>query len=283
MTTVDIVIAVCNEEAAIPPFVQKIRALEVPEDVAVRLLFVEDSSTDGTVSVLRRLAESDPGVRFVSLERGFGQAAALWFGLRESDADAVITMDVDDAHPVPLIPDMIAAYRSGADLVQGVRRELKGRAAYRNFGTRVFRIAASVLTGFDVARQNVHYRLVSRKAREMIICDPRRVYFMKFNPELPGLRTEYVTFEAAERTVGRSKYSLRRLAAHSVNGILAMMPAGRVWAVAAGLAAAGVLLAWRVWLPAGVLVCAAAAFLLVRYFRMCHNRIPARMRARLRG
>ena len=100
MTRIDIVTAVRNEEASIPPFVETVRALPVPADVEFGILFVEDGSNDGTVALLRELSAADPRIRYWSLERGFGQGPAVIYGLERSRAEAVVMMDADGSHPL---------------------------------------------------------------------------------------------------------------------------------------------------------------------------------------
>ncbi len=94
MTRIDIVTAVRSEEASIPSFVERVRALPRPPDVEIGLLFVEDSSDDGTAPLLRKLAAEDPTIRYWCLERGFGHCPAIVFELAQSTADAIVMLDL---------------------------------------------------------------------------------------------------------------------------------------------------------------------------------------------
>ena len=277
MTTVDLVVAVCNEDGVIPAFVESVRALQLPASVEIGILFVEDSSTDKTVEVLRDVARRDRGVRYFSLEKGYGQAPALWFGMSRSEADAVITMDVDQGHPVPLIPSMLHRHLDGADVVQGVRAEIGGRAVYRDMGTRCFEWGVRHLTGIDLRRQNVHYRLVSKAVKERILANRRWIYFLRIDLRGSASRTDYVTFESKERAVGTSKYGFSRLLRHSLNGVLSIIPPKRFWILTGSLLVLSALLGMTIHPAAGAVLLAVALIVLVRYQWMCHNPIPERM------
>ena len=113
MTCIDIIAAVRNEEKGIPLFLIAVRGLPLAEDLSLRMICVEDSSTDNTVSVLRELSENGQDVSYYSLKQGFGQGPAIVYGLMKSTGDAAIMMDSDDGHPVDLIPDLINEYRKG--------------------------------------------------------------------------------------------------------------------------------------------------------------------------
>jgi glycosyltransferase involved in cell wall biosynthesis len=121
VTIVDIVVAVRNEELTIPRFIDEVRSLRLPEGVRTRILFVEDGSTDQTLDLLRSQSRHDPSIQYYSLTNPFGQVGALSMGLAHASGDAVIMMDVDGSHPVDILPEMIAEFLAGADIVQGVR------------------------------------------------------------------------------------------------------------------------------------------------------------------
>jgi glycosyltransferase involved in cell wall biosynthesis len=147
VTDIDVIVAVRNEEEAIPAFLDQVMALPLPSDVYLHVVFVEDSSTDGTLPLLRRLAREHPKLGYYSLVEGFGQGLAVSFALSRSEADAMIMMDVDGSHPIAVIPDMIAAFREGARVVQCVRRSLANRRRHRRLGAAAYQVAARWLTG----------------------------------------------------------------------------------------------------------------------------------------
>ena len=267
MTRIDIVTAVRSEEASIPHFVESVRALALPPDVELGLLFVEDSSDDGTVPLLRKLAAEDPGIRYWSLERGFGQGPAIVFGLARSEAEAVVMMDADGSHPVAAIPEMIERHRAGAQVVQCRRRSIAGRRPWRDAGSWAFGRLARWLTGVDLPGQNVYFRLVSADTARMLV--DRSIYwrFLRFPlPDPDSGALAVLEVDTPERSRGASKYDLRRLVLMALDGILSLMSTGRFAALAAVvLLAAGALLAFG-WWPLAALALVGLGWLALRYF-----------------
>ena len=280
MSAIDLIVAVCNEEHAIRPFMEAVRSLKLPPSVRLGVVFVEDGSTDATIDVLWDVCKSDPSAHYHALEKGFGQSAALWFGMTRSNADAVITMDVDQGHPTDLIPRMIEQWLDGADIVQGIRADIAGRPAYRDLGTRAFETLTRLFTGIDLRRQNVHFRLITRQVKDIVLRNRRWIYFLRYNFESSKYRIDDLDFTSRERIVGTSKYGFRRLLMHSANGILSIIPASRFWLMIALLIAAGVCLVWILHWAAGALPWVVAVILLVRYGQLCHNRIFESMQVR---
>ena len=106
MKSVDVLVAVRNEEKTIPGFINKLNEL-VPNDIKLNIIFLEDGSSDGTVELLKDLSKKFNNVNYISLDNKYGQYAALTYGLSLSKADAVITMDVDGGHPIETAIEMI--------------------------------------------------------------------------------------------------------------------------------------------------------------------------------
>ncbi len=224
MTLVDVIVAVRDEEQAIPHFLERIDALSLPQDVRVRVIFVEDSSEDGTIPLLRRLASERDGISYVSLEHGYGQGIAVSYGLSRSDADAMVMMDVDGSHPPETISQLVDAYLSGARAAQCVRRTLSDRKAYREWGASLFHLSSRLVFGVDMSEQNIFYRLVSQDVARMILAEPRYWRYLRFPlPREPEGATVFVPIDTAERVHGESKYDLWRLVNLAIDGVLSLM------------------------------------------------------------
>jgi len=113
MQTVDIVVPVYNEEAAIEAFHQQLCAALRELAYTFRFIYVNDGSADGTAARLAALASADDRLLLIELSRNFGHQAALTAGLDAADADFTITLDGDGEHPPELIPQMLELAQSG--------------------------------------------------------------------------------------------------------------------------------------------------------------------------
>ena len=129
-----------NEEAVLPELCARLTALfDAQPGCAWRAVLVDDGSRDGSAEIIRQKATRDPRFELVELSRNFGFQSALSAGLAAAaDADAVVTMDADLQDPPEVIPELVAAWRNGADVVRAVRRS---------------RACALTLHGFPVLEQ----------------------------------------------------------------------------------------------------------------------------------
>lgn len=224
--TIDIVIAVRNEEEGIPFFISKLKMLSLPKGIELRVLFVEDSSTDKTRDILREFAKNNSNIDYIFLKKGFGQAAAIAFGLAHSSADAAIMMDVDGGHPLELIPVMAEFFSDKISsnnivVVQAIRKSIESRNPYRDMGSFAFNAFFYTLTGIDTKKQNVYYRLVSREVLNKLLCNNRWKNFLRIDyATLNNADVKFIKFDAIERQVGNSKYNFRRLLSFAFTAVL---------------------------------------------------------------
>lgn len=278
MIRVDVLVAVRDEEATIPVFLDQIEALELPDEVSLRVLFIEDSSTDATVSLLQGISEVNPAVGYCSFARSYGQGVALSYALSRSNADAMIMMDVDGSHPLEAIPEMIRRFLEGARVVQCVRRTLANRRVYRRLGARLFHALARGIFGVDFRTQNIFYRLISAEVSRQFLAAPRCWRYLRFplpksSPD--GLQLLHV--ETVERTRGKSKYGPLRLAGLALDGVLSMVPPVRLVLLATLAAVLGVRALWLGLWPLALIVALGLLGLVGRYVAMGRPDLLARI------
>src|SRR5262245_27015825 len=103
-----VVLPAYNEAGDIAPMIAALKQVLAPLGRA-EIIYVNDGSTDATLTALRVAASSDPTVRYVSFTRNFGHQAALRAGLRHARGRAVVVMDADFEHPPELLPQIVAA------------------------------------------------------------------------------------------------------------------------------------------------------------------------------
>ena len=119
-----LIVPVKNEEEAILPFIERVETIleTVAGTEGWEILFVDDGSTDSTLAAIVAAHGRDQRVRALSLSRNFGKEAALSAGLDHARGSAVIPMDVDMQDPPEVLPEMVAKWRDGHEMVFGIRR-----------------------------------------------------------------------------------------------------------------------------------------------------------------
>jgi len=266
---VDIIIPVRDEEKNIPSFVQGIFNLNIPKSIELGIVFIEDNSHDQTLEILRKYSKENLNIEYYSLKNDFGQPAAVAFGLKQSEADAMIMMDVDGGHPVEVIPEMISHYKNGADIVQAIRKNFEKRRFYRKIGTLLFDLYLFLIAGINVCKQNVSYRLVSKEVNQKILGNYRWLYFFRTNfSRGTGIKEKYVYFSAKDRNLGESKYNFMRLFKVAIIAPLSVISFKRFICIIAalGLLIIICLIKGYIFFSIGILIF--SSFLVFRFYKM---------------
>src|ERR1044072_2927558 len=152
-----------NEERNLPAFIAAIVPVLESIGETFEIVFVNDGSRDGTLGMLAAAASQDPRIKVVGLARNFGKDIALSEGLAHAGGQAVIPIDCDLQHPVELIPQFVAKWREGYDMVIGVRskRDEEGWLR-RTLSQRYYKFMRS-MTSIEIPPNAGDFRLLDRK------------------------------------------------------------------------------------------------------------------------
>jgi polyisoprenyl-phosphate glycosyltransferase len=210
-----------NEEEVITLFHKEVKAvLSSLENVHHTMLFVDDGSVDGTLPALNEIAARDPQTLVISLSRNFGHQVALTAGLDWADGDAVIMMDVDLQHPPALIPRMVKLWRDGYDVVSTLRAETADATFFKRFTSGLFYRVFNVLSDVRLVPGAADFCLLSRRAQDALKAMPERHRLLRGMIAWIGFNRTFVTYDAATRVAGRSKYGLARMFKLAVDSVL---------------------------------------------------------------
>jgi polyisoprenyl-phosphate glycosyltransferase len=215
---VSVVLPARNEAASLAAVVG--RVLAALAGWRSEVIVVDDGSGDGTWEQVVRLHADHPEVRGVRLSRNFGQQAALVAGLEAARGSAVLTLDADGQHPPELIPALLAGWREGAAVVQGIRLDTAGAGLLKRRTSRLFYRLLSLLAGVGIEPGSSDFRLLSRPALEVVLASAGPRPFLRALVPWLGLETRKVPFTAPARIGGRSSYGLRRMLRLSLDGVL---------------------------------------------------------------
>ena len=217
--TVAIVIPVFNEESVLPELFARLDALfGAPGECAWRAVFVNDGSRDRSAELIRTQGARDPRFELVELSRNFGFQGALAAGLAHAEAaDAVVTMDADLQDPPEVIPELVSAWRSGAEVVRAVRRS-RQETGVRRVGFDLFHAVFGRLTDIPIESNAGTFGLLGRPAMEAFARLPERHRFFPGLRAWIGFSTADVAYDRQERAAGMPKQTFRRLVRYAVDG-----------------------------------------------------------------
>ena len=206
------------------------------------IVFVDDGSRDDTIGCLLAARAQEPRIKVVALARNFGKDVALSAGLHHARGRAVIPIDCDGQHPPELIPQMVAKWRAGADMVVGVRSKRTEEGFFRRSAAQAYYGLMRRMTHVEIPPNAGDYRLMDRKIVDVINQMPERCRFMKGIFAWPGFKTEAVEFQANVRTGGRSRWSLFKLWRFALDGLFSFSTVPlKIWTYIGGLSAVGAL------------------------------------------
>jgi polyisoprenyl-phosphate glycosyltransferase len=237
---VSIVAPAYNEADNLAAFVQAMTPVLDGLGEPWEIVFVDDGSRDATLGLLVAAHASDPRMKIVGLARNFGKDVALSAGLAHARGRAVIPIDCDLQHPPEVIPELVARWRAGADMVIAVRTRRSEEGLLRRITARMYYAAMRRMTQVAIPPNAGDFRLLDRKIVDVINQMPERCRFMKGIFAWPGFVTETVPFQANARAGGRSTWSLWKLWTLALDGLFSFSTAPlKLWTYLGGLSALG--------------------------------------------
>lgn len=220
---ISVVVPVYNEEGCLEELHRRLSAvLRKVADASYEMVFVDDGSSDGSLALLRALHESDrEHVRVLSLSRNFGHEMASTAGLRYARGRAVVLIDADLQDPPEVIPDLVARWNEGYDLVYA-QRATRARETWMKRATSfVFYRVMRRMANLDLPRDTGDFRLMDRKVVDAFNRCPERNRFVRGLICWVGFRQTGVKFNRDPRFAGRTKYNYFKLTRLAIDSIVA--------------------------------------------------------------
>lgn len=216
-----VVVSVYNEEEALAQFYQVTEGILNTISWDYELVFVNDGSRDQSLSILNRLADSNPKVKVVSFSRNFGHEAAMIAGIDYSQGDGIICMDADLQHPPACIPEIIRCFEAGYEVINMVRTKNESAGWFKNMASSAFYKLINALSDVKFESNASDFFAISRNVAAVLKENYReKVRFLRGYVQNVGFSKTTIEYEARARVAGESKYSIRKLFQFSVNTIV---------------------------------------------------------------
>lgn len=215
------VVPLRDEEDVLPLLVERLVTVLDGLGEEWEVILVDDGSRDGTYALAVELHGRDPRIKVARLSRGFGHQIALTAGLDLARGEGVITMDGDLQHPPELIPELVARWKAGDEIVYGVMEQRRGESRFKDWSARAFYRVLGRLADVEVPPAAGDFRLVDRRALEAFSAMRESHRYLRGMFSWVGFRQSGVPYVSPPRPAGRSKYSgmrMARLAADALVG-----------------------------------------------------------------
>ena len=212
MKKISVVIPMYNEEEVVKTSYLRVeKVLKELKQYDYEMIIIDDGSKDKTLDLLRDIAHENEKVKVLSFSRNFGHQAAVTAGIQYVTGDAVIIIDADLQDPPELIPEMIALWEEGNEVIYGQRRSRKGESAFKLLTAKMFYHTLNALSDVEIPKDTGDFRLVDKRVIDVINAMPEHNKFLRGLFSWVGFQQIPFEYERKERFAGKTKYPLKKM------------------------------------------------------------------------
>ena len=205
---VSVILSFRNEAEVIPELIARLQAALGPLPLDYELVFVNDDSTDGSRALLEARSKEDAHIKLVNMSRRFGVSECVLAGMKHARGDAMVMMDTDLQDPPELLPEMIAKWQAGADVVYTVRTARAGEPAYKLWLTKWAYRTINAVANTNLPEEAGDFKLLARRvADELLKLDEKDPYLRGLVTWL-GFKQVPVYYQRQARAKGESHFPI---------------------------------------------------------------------------
>ena len=220
MNLLSIVVPCFNEEKTVKIFSKEIN--KTLNEHNFEIIFINDGSGDNTLNNIKKLADENSNIKYISFSRNFGKESAIYAGLKNATGDLVCVMDVDLQHPPSLLPEMIESVSNeDYDVAAARRTSRKGEPKIKSFFSHMFYKVFKRITKMDLVEGATDYRVMTRQVVDSILQLKEYNRFSKGLFQWVGFNTKWICYENVERVAGQTTWSYWGLIKYSIEGLVA--------------------------------------------------------------
>jgi glycosyltransferase involved in cell wall biosynthesis len=216
---ISIVIPSYNEEGNIKIIINALHEALKKLNYGYELIFVDDGSSDKTLSILQEISATDSNVFYIELSRNFGHQNALKAGLDKATGDCIITMDGDMQHPPDLISQLIQKWEEGYDVVYTRRLEDKKLPVFKKITSKYFYKFINYISEIKIEEGTADFRLMDKKVSKVFFAFSENELFIRGLVNWVGFNQFAIDYKPAERFSGNSKYTVKKMMQFALKGI----------------------------------------------------------------
>jgi len=214
-----VVVPVFNEEEVLPVTYRRLTEVMERLSAPYELIFVDDGSKDGSPKILDDFAEKDSRVRVIHFSRNFGHQAAITAGMDYARGEAIVVIDADLQDPPEVIPEMVAKWREGYEVVYGKRVVREGETFFKRSTASLFYRFLRRMTDIDIPLDAGDFRLVDRRVAQVMRLLREKNRFIRGLVSWVGFRQAPLEYVRQKRFAGTTKYPLRKMLKLAWDGI----------------------------------------------------------------
>ncbi|MDJ1474611.1 glycosyltransferase family 2 protein [Bacillus wiedmannii] len=218
---ISIVVPMYFEEEVAQECYNRLKSVMLQNDINYEFVFVNDGSTDRTMEILSEIAANDYRTKIVNFARNFGHQIAVTAGIAAAKGDAIVIIDADLQDPPEVIPELIAKWEEGYEVVYAKRKQRKGETWFKLLTAKYFYKFLNYMSDIDIPKDTGDFRIIDRKVADVFNQMTERNRFIRGMMSWVGFRQTYVEYERDERFAGETKYPLKKMIKFASDGIIA--------------------------------------------------------------
>src|SRR6476646_1234348 len=219
MALISVVVPIFNEQETLPELRRRVTAAMDSSGDDWELILVNDGSRDASPQMMRDMHEQDPRIKSIFLSRNFGHQPAVTAGIHHARGDCVVLIDGDLQDPPEVIPDMVAKWKEGNQVVLGERRS-RADAGTRGIGFRLFYPIFRRISDLPSAPDAGIFGLMDRRVVDEFNKLPERNRFIPGLRSWLGFEQATVLYDRNDRAAGKPKQTLRKLIRYAMDGMI---------------------------------------------------------------
>lgn len=215
-----LIVPVFNEEEVLPASFERMdeamKALGYPYEI----IYTNDGSRDGSMEILRSIANDNPHVKVLSFSRNFGHQLAVTAAMDHAGGDALIIIDVDLQDPPEVIAQLVDSWEKGADIAYGKRAKREGETIFKKFTAFCYYRLLSAMSAYPIPLDTGDFRLIDKKVANEFLNMREHNRFLRGMSAWMGFKSVPVEYVRHERFAGKTKYTMKKMLKLALDGIL---------------------------------------------------------------
>lgn len=214
---ISVLVPCYNEEGGIPLLARRLEGALT--GINYELILIDDGSSDGTAEIIQTITREDQRIKYLRFSRNFGHQAALKAGIDHARGDVIVTMDADLQHPPEKIPEMLALWNQGYEIITAIRDQAIKRGFMKRTTAKIYCRLLTSLTEERIPEGAADFRFFDKKVANVIKALPERDLYLRGLFAWVGFRQTTITYQEEERKHGKTKYGYLRMIRLAGSGI----------------------------------------------------------------